>query len=239
MVSRAATASTCWTGLEALSPREPGAGRRSSRMGSGALRCWRRCASSVWSNWRSMARRTRSADRHAQYFVALAQAGGADLAAAVPGEWLARLEDEQANLRAALDLVARPGGERARIATSRRPGRVLASAQCQRRGPRVAGDVSGAAGGRRGAQSGTASSRCDGPGNWPGWKATWKPRKRAFRKASLWREVRVTSAESPPPWGRWGRCYFNTLTSRGASSPSRRPRRSCVSWETSGRRRSS
>jgi predicted ATPase/DNA-binding XRE family transcriptional regulator len=41
-------------------------------------------------------------DRHAQYYVALAQAGGADLAAAVPGEWLARLEVEQANLRAAL-----------------------------------------------------------------------------------------------------------------------------------------
>jgi predicted ATPase/DNA-binding XRE family transcriptional regulator len=40
--------------------------------------------------------------RHAQYYVALAQAGGADLAAAVPGEWLARLEAEQANLRAAL-----------------------------------------------------------------------------------------------------------------------------------------
>ena len=39
--------------------------------------------------------------RHAQYYVALAQAGGADLAAAVPGEWLARLEAEQANLRAA------------------------------------------------------------------------------------------------------------------------------------------
>jgi predicted ATPase/DNA-binding XRE family transcriptional regulator len=41
-------------------------------------------------------------DRHAQYYVALAQAGGADLAAAVPGEWLARLEAERANLRAAL-----------------------------------------------------------------------------------------------------------------------------------------
>src|SRR5829696_6039344 len=41
-------------------------------------------------------------DRHAQYYVALAQAGGADLAAAVPGEWLARLEAEEANLRAAL-----------------------------------------------------------------------------------------------------------------------------------------
>jgi predicted ATPase/DNA-binding XRE family transcriptional regulator len=40
--------------------------------------------------------------RHAQYYVALAQAGGADLAAAVPGEWLARLEAEQANLRVAL-----------------------------------------------------------------------------------------------------------------------------------------
>ena len=40
--------------------------------------------------------------RHAQYYVALAQAGGADLAAAVPGEWLARLEAERANLRAAL-----------------------------------------------------------------------------------------------------------------------------------------
>ena len=40
--------------------------------------------------------------RHAHYYVALAQAGGADLAAAVPGEWLARLEAEQANLRAAL-----------------------------------------------------------------------------------------------------------------------------------------
>jgi serine/threonine-protein kinase PknK len=40
--------------------------------------------------------------RHAQYYVALAQAGGADLAAAVPGEWLVRLEAEQANLRAAL-----------------------------------------------------------------------------------------------------------------------------------------
>jgi predicted ATPase/transcriptional regulator with XRE-family HTH domain len=40
--------------------------------------------------------------RHARYYVALAQAGGADLAAAAPGEWLARLEAEQANLRAAL-----------------------------------------------------------------------------------------------------------------------------------------
>ncbi len=33
--------------------------------------------------------------RHAQYYVALAQAGGADLAAAVPGEWLARLEADR------------------------------------------------------------------------------------------------------------------------------------------------
>jgi non-specific serine/threonine protein kinase len=40
--------------------------------------------------------------RHAYYYVALVEAGGADLAAAVPGEWLARLEIEQANLRAAL-----------------------------------------------------------------------------------------------------------------------------------------
>ena len=49
-----------------------------------------------------MARLDQVGHRHAQYYVALAQAGGADLAAAVPGEWLARLEAEQANLRAAL-----------------------------------------------------------------------------------------------------------------------------------------
>ena len=185
-------------------------------MESGALRCSRRYASSVWSDWRSTARRTQVGHRHAQYYVALAQAGGADLAAAVPGEWLARLEAEQANLRAALDLAARPGGERGRVATGRRPGRVLASAQCQRGGSRVAGDVPGAADASTRRRPGTVSSRCDGPGNWPGWKATWEPRKRAFRKASLWPAVRVTSAEPPPPWGRWGRCYFNTLTSRAA-----------------------
>jgi predicted ATPase/DNA-binding XRE family transcriptional regulator len=40
--------------------------------------------------------------RHASYFVAMAQAGGAELASAAPGKWLARLESEQANLRAAL-----------------------------------------------------------------------------------------------------------------------------------------
>ena len=40
--------------------------------------------------------------RHADYFVALAQAGGAAISAGQPSEWLARLEDEQANLRAAL-----------------------------------------------------------------------------------------------------------------------------------------
>lgn len=39
---------------------------------------------------------------HASYYVGLAQAGGAELAAAAPGRWLARLEAEQANLRAAL-----------------------------------------------------------------------------------------------------------------------------------------
>jgi predicted ATPase/DNA-binding XRE family transcriptional regulator len=40
--------------------------------------------------------------RHADYFVALAQAGGIELASAAPGEWLARLESEQSNIRAAL-----------------------------------------------------------------------------------------------------------------------------------------
>ena len=40
--------------------------------------------------------------RHARYYVALAQAEGANLAAAAPGECLARLEVEQPNLRAAL-----------------------------------------------------------------------------------------------------------------------------------------
>ena len=40
--------------------------------------------------------------RHAEYFVALAQAGGAAISAGQPSEWLTRLEDERANLRAAL-----------------------------------------------------------------------------------------------------------------------------------------
>jgi tetratricopeptide (TPR) repeat protein len=40
--------------------------------------------------------------RHADYVVALAQAGGAAISAGQPSEWLTRLEDEQANLRAAL-----------------------------------------------------------------------------------------------------------------------------------------
>ena len=40
--------------------------------------------------------------RHADYFVALAQAGGAAISAGQPSEWLTRLEDERANLRAAL-----------------------------------------------------------------------------------------------------------------------------------------
>jgi predicted ATPase/transcriptional regulator with XRE-family HTH domain len=40
--------------------------------------------------------------RHAHYFVALAAAGGAELAAAAPGKWLVRLESERANLQAAL-----------------------------------------------------------------------------------------------------------------------------------------
>ena len=40
--------------------------------------------------------------RHARYYVTLAQAEGANLAAASPGECLARLEVEQPNLRAAL-----------------------------------------------------------------------------------------------------------------------------------------
>src|SRR5215213_5408086 len=40
--------------------------------------------------------------RHAEYFVALAQAGGAAISAGQLSEWLARLEDERANLRAAL-----------------------------------------------------------------------------------------------------------------------------------------
>jgi tetratricopeptide (TPR) repeat protein len=40
--------------------------------------------------------------RHADYFLALAQAGGAALGGAAPGEWVTRLEAEQANLRAAL-----------------------------------------------------------------------------------------------------------------------------------------
>jgi predicted ATPase/transcriptional regulator with XRE-family HTH domain len=39
---------------------------------------------------------------HAYYYVDLAQTGGADLAAAAPGRWLAHLGAEQANLRAAL-----------------------------------------------------------------------------------------------------------------------------------------
>ena len=40
--------------------------------------------------------------RHAEYFLALAQAGGAAISAGQPSEWLTRLEDERANLRAAL-----------------------------------------------------------------------------------------------------------------------------------------
>ena len=40
--------------------------------------------------------------RHADYCLSLAQAGGAALASAAPGDWLARLEAEQANLRVAL-----------------------------------------------------------------------------------------------------------------------------------------
>jgi predicted ATPase/DNA-binding XRE family transcriptional regulator len=40
--------------------------------------------------------------RHADYFLALAEAGGAALGGAAPGEWVARLEAEQANIRAAL-----------------------------------------------------------------------------------------------------------------------------------------
>jgi predicted ATPase/DNA-binding XRE family transcriptional regulator len=40
--------------------------------------------------------------RHAHYFVALAQAGGAAISAGQPSAWLARLEADRANLRAAL-----------------------------------------------------------------------------------------------------------------------------------------
>jgi tetratricopeptide (TPR) repeat protein len=40
--------------------------------------------------------------RHAEYFLALAQAGGAAISAGQPSEWLTRLEAERANLRAAL-----------------------------------------------------------------------------------------------------------------------------------------
>jgi tetratricopeptide (TPR) repeat protein len=43
--------------------------------------------------------------RHADYFVALAQAGGAAILAGQPSEWLTRLEDERANLRAALSCL--------------------------------------------------------------------------------------------------------------------------------------
>ena len=50
--------------------------------------------------------------RHADYFLALAQAGGAALGGAAPGEWVTRLEVEQANIRAALSWL-RDRGESA------------------------------------------------------------------------------------------------------------------------------
>jgi predicted ATPase/transcriptional regulator with XRE-family HTH domain len=50
--------------------------------------------------------------RHAEYFLALGQAGGAALSGASPGEWVTRLEAEQANIRAALSWL-RDRGERA------------------------------------------------------------------------------------------------------------------------------
>ena len=75
----------------------------STRMGSGASGCSRRCASSAWSNSRVTGSWMRWAGDMLDYFLALAQAGGSGhFGWRGPSEWLTRLEAEQANLRAAL-----------------------------------------------------------------------------------------------------------------------------------------
>ena len=90
--------------------REPGAGGRAARMGSGASRCWRRCASSGWSNSRITGEAGRGGRRHADYFVALAQAGGAAMAAAAAGRVAGSPGGRAGQSARGADLAARPRG---------------------------------------------------------------------------------------------------------------------------------
>ena len=80
--------------------------------GERARSCWRRSASSRWSGWRRARTRTRCERGTPLHFLALAEEAGAAPAARERRAWLARLEHEHDNLRAAFDFCAGSGADR-------------------------------------------------------------------------------------------------------------------------------
>ena len=82
---------------------EPGASSARAATGSRASGCWRRSTSTRGRSWRRAAKRPHYATRHLAYFLALAEEAEPDLRGPQQAEWLNRLEQEQDNLRAALD----------------------------------------------------------------------------------------------------------------------------------------
>ena len=174
--------------------------------------------------------------RHAEYFARAGAGGGAALAAGQPGEWLDRLEAEQANLRAALTWLRdhEESGPGLRLAAAL--GAVLARAQCQRRGPSVAGDVPGAVRGR-GAGRGPRSSRCGGRGSWLGWRGTCRRQRRTCRRAWPWRVRRATRRHRGRS-ARVGSAVLQNGDVAGSIAPLAEAARSRGSWAICGRRRS-
>ena len=102
-------------------------GRRRSRTARRATGCWRRCASTPGERLAARGEaRGRVRERHAAYYLALAERAAPALGRPAAGSaWLDRLEREHDNLRAALRWLVRAGRRRQGPAAGHGPGSVL------------------------------------------------------------------------------------------------------------------